>query len=82
MNKNINYSCRVCSSKKIEEFKIVHYGFLTKKIIIGKVSFALIVVQSLNLKLKKPKLRMLMVLIEITKIILILNPMMKKFYLQ
>ena len=33
MNKNINYSCRVCSSKKIEEFKIVHYGFLTKKII-------------------------------------------------
>ena len=30
MNKNINYSCRVCSSEKIEEFKIVHYGFLTK----------------------------------------------------
>lgn len=30
MTKNIDFSCRVCSSKKIEEFKIVHYGFLTK----------------------------------------------------
>tara|TARA_B110000444_G_C18794063_1_gene573951 strand:- start:260 stop:1318 length:1059 start_codon:yes stop_codon:yes gene_type:complete len=27
---NLNFYCRVCLSKKIEEFKIVHYGFLTK----------------------------------------------------
>jgi len=31
MNKsNTNFNCRVCLSEKIEEFKIVHFGFLTK----------------------------------------------------
>ena len=30
MAKNINFSCRVCLSKKIQEFKIIHYGFVTK----------------------------------------------------
>ena len=29
-NENLNFSCRVCLSKKIEEFKITHFGFLTK----------------------------------------------------
>ena len=26
-NNNITYCCRACLSKKIEEFKINHYGF-------------------------------------------------------
>ena len=27
---NLNFNCRVCSSKKIEKFKISHFGFLPK----------------------------------------------------
>ena len=69
MNKsNTNFNCRVCVSKKIEEFKIVHFGFLTKNEN-WKSFFFLIVDQCLNLRLKKMKLLMQMELIGIIKTI-------------
>ena len=82
MNKsNTNFNCRVCVSKKIEEFKIVHFGFLTKNEN-WKSFFCFDCGSVSEFKIKKMKLLMQMELIGIIKTILIQNQMIKKFYLR